>query len=61
MDTLSSYAAGYPEAQDLLLSETAEMDPETGRFIMDDGVPRLRGTRLLIRWDEVEFLELGSA
>ncbi|HEX2294267.1 MAG TPA: DUF6338 family protein [Actinomycetota bacterium] len=57
---LTSYAAGYPEAQDLFLSETADVDPATGRFILVDGEPRLRGTSLLIRWEEVEFLEFGD-
>lgn len=54
---LSSYAAGYPEAQDLFLTETVVVDGETGEFILDDGAPIVRGTSLLIRWCEVEFLE----
>lgn len=52
-----SYAAGYPEQQDLFLTETAEVDPATGEFILETGAPVVRGMSLLIRWDEIEFLE----
>jgi Family of unknown function (DUF6338) len=31
---LRSYAAGYPDAQDLYLIETAECEPETGKFVL---------------------------
>lgn len=58
---LQSYAAGYPEPQDLFLAETVEIDPDTGRFISVDGSPVFRETSLLIRWDEVEFLEFNDA
>lgn len=55
---LRSYAAGYPDAQDLYLVETAECEPQTGRFVLDDdGQPRLRGVGVLIRWEEVMYLE----
>jgi hypothetical protein len=55
---LRSYAAGYPEDQDLFLIETAECDPDTGAFVVDErGVPRLRGISVLVRWDEVAYLE----
>lgn len=58
-----SYAAGYPEPQDLFLAETVETDPETGEFMLEaDGrTPRLRGGSILIRWDEVEYLEFIDA
>lgn len=53
-----SYAAGYPHAQDLYLAEAAEIDPQTGRFVFDDrGRPVLRGSGILLRWEEVEYLE----
>ena len=58
---LQSYAAGYPEPQDLFLAETVEIDPESGKFVLVDGTPMFRGTSLLIRWDEVEFLEFNDA
>jgi hypothetical protein len=53
-----SYASGYPEAQDLFLVEAAEVDPETGEFLFDeDDQPLLRGSGILIRWEEIEYLE----
>jgi hypothetical protein len=52
---LRSYAAGYPDAQDLLLAETAEVDDD-GDFVLDEnGFPRLTGAAALVRWDEVEY------
>ena len=55
-----SYAAGYPEEpQDLYLEETFAMNQEDGSFIADDdGNPVRLGTALLIRWSEVEFVEV---
>jgi hypothetical protein len=39
-----------------------EVDPDTGEFLFDDdGDPRLRGSGILIRWDEVEYLEFLDA
>lgn len=58
---IASYAAGYPETQDLFLAETVEMDPDSGEFLLENGRPVFRGTSLLIRWDEVEFLEFSDA
>lgn len=53
-----SYAAGYPEPQDLYLAASVEVDPETGEFALDDdGRPRLGPGGLLLRWEEVEYLE----
>jgi hypothetical protein len=61
-DGWRSYAAGYPESQDLFLVEAVEVDPDTGEFLFDDqGDPRLRGSGILIRWDEVEYLEFIDA
>lgn len=55
---LRSYASGYPDSQDLYLVETAECEPKTGKFLVDrDGNPRLRGVGVLIRWEEVLYLE----
>ena len=51
---LTSYAAGYPEQQDLFISDLAEMDG--GAFLVDEsGVPVLTGVSVLVRWDEVEY------
>ena len=55
---VSSYAAGYPEAQDLYLADTAECDPQTGKFLLDaSGKVVLRGVAVLVRWDQVAYLE----
>jgi len=55
---IRSYAAGYPDAQDLYLVETAECERETGRFVVDsEGKIKLRGAGVLIRWEEVLYLE----
>jgi hypothetical protein len=57
-DGTRSYAAGYPEQQDLYLVESVEVDPETGSFLLDDdGTPVSRGSSILIRWEEVEYLD----
>jgi hypothetical protein len=53
-----SYAAGYPEDQDLYLVETVEVDPDTGEFVLtEEGDPVWRDSGILIRWSEVEYLE----
>jgi hypothetical protein len=53
-----SYAAGYPEPQDLYLAASVEVDPRTGAFLLDEqGQLRLGSGGLLVRWDEVEYLE----
>jgi hypothetical protein len=61
-DGSRSYAAGYPEDQDLYLLEAVDVDPETGSFVVDDsGAPVPRGSSILIRWDEVEYLDFIEA
>lgn len=58
VDGKKSYAAGYPEPQDLFLVVVAELDPNSGRFMRDEkGGVRLRESSILIRWEEVEYLE----
>jgi hypothetical protein len=53
----ASYAAGYPEPQDLYL-ETAYVMREDGSFDRDAaGEPVPLGSGLLVRWDELEFVE----
>lgn len=52
-----SYASGYPAAQELYFLDTAEIDDQ-GRYTRDsDGKPVLRGMALLLRWDQVTYLE----
>jgi hypothetical protein len=56
-----SYAAGYPDDQDLYLSEQVELTVD-GRFQLgDDGLPRSLEKSLLIRWDEVQYLDFYDA
>jgi Family of unknown function (DUF6338) len=57
-----SYVAGYPEQQDLFLAEQAEVDPETGDFLVDEhGRVKLLDRGLLVRWEEVEYLVFQEA
>jgi hypothetical protein len=57
-----SYAAGYPEPQDLFLAAAVELDPETGEFVVDDdGNVALLDGGILVRWEEVEHLEFIDA
>jgi len=59
---LRSYSAGYPEDQDLFLATTAAVDPGTGEFLFDDEENvRLQDGGLLVRWDEVEYLQFIDA
>jgi hypothetical protein len=52
------YAAGYPEPQDLYLAASVAVDPETGEFSRDgEGNLQLGEGGLLVRWEEVEYLE----
>lgn len=53
-----SYASGYPEPQELYLSDQAVIN-DSGKFETDEaGEPQLTGWSLLIRWDEISVLEL---
>jgi len=57
-DGRRSYFAGYPEKQDLYLVQTAEVDPDSGEFLYDEGEQlRVKDSGVLLRWDEVEYLE----
>jgi hypothetical protein len=37
------------------------VDPDTGEFRLIDGRPSLRESGLLVRWEEVEYLEFIDA
>lgn len=53
-----SYAAGYPELQDIYLESAYRMTPE-GEFERDEeGRPIPTGAGLLVRWDELDSLEV---
>lgn len=57
-DGLDSYAAGYPDEQDLFLAEAYSVDPGTGEFELDtDGDVVPTGSGILVRWAEVEYLD----
>ncbi len=46
----------------MFLVEAAEVDPNSGEFHYDpNGAPVLRGSSILIRWEEVEYLEFIDA
>ena len=58
VDGVRSYASGYPDAQELFLASSVPVDPATGEFEFDaDGRIALTGGGLLVRWEEVEYLE----
>lgn len=57
-DGRRSYASGYPETQDLYLSTILATDPATGEFEYGgDGNVKVLDGGLLLRWDEVEYLQ----
>ena len=56
-----SYVGGYPEPADLYLAVGVDVDAETGEFLVVDGRPALRESGLLLRWEEVEYLEFIDA
>ena len=59
-DGRRSYRSGYPETQDLYLSTILATDPATGEFEYDDGGGgelKVLDGGLLLRWDEVEYLQ----
>jgi len=57
-----SYASGYPEAPDLYLVATAEMDQESGNFLLNEagGLVRRSGT-LFVNGTEIEYFEFVKA
>jgi Family of unknown function (DUF6338) len=65
---LTSYASAYPDTQELFLYTQVLCDPETGEFWNAEKLPLEEGqnpvlthTGLLVRWDEIEYLEWISA
>ena len=53
-----SYVAGYPDTQDIYLTRAIEIDPYSGEIREGtEGRPLSLRSGLLIRWDEVEYLE----
>ena len=59
---LGSYASGYPYERELFLHEIVLVDPDTGTFEFDErGAVKVVESGLLIRWEEVEYLEFIDA
>ena len=57
--TRNSYASGYPYDQELYILRAADLDPQTGAFLRDAaGQVPLRPSGILVRWSEVEYLDL---
>jgi hypothetical protein len=57
-----AYASGLPAPQDLYLSATVPTDPVTGEFEVDgEGNLRVVEAGLLLRWEEVEYLQFIDA
>lgn len=53
-----SYVAGYPDIQDIYLTRALQIDPISGEIGEgSEGEPLSLPSGLLIRWDEVEYLE----
>lgn len=58
----ASYASGFPNRPDLYLAVGAEVDPESGAWVLDEsGEPRRTGSGILVRWDDVDVLEVIPA
>ncbi len=54
-----SYAGGYPEPADLFLSRQCPVNPDDEDFVRGpDGEPISYGYGVLVRWEEVEYLEV---
>jgi hypothetical protein len=54
-----SYASGYPDDGDLHLTRQLKVDPRTGTYeTQDDGTPKVIDRGLLIRWSEIEYLDI---
>jgi hypothetical protein len=54
----NSYAAGYPEPQDLLLETTYRMDGDGAFAQGSDGGLQDLGSGILVAWEDVHFLEV---
>jgi hypothetical protein len=55
---LGAYASGYGEDQDLYLSPSVKVDPETGAFELDENdEPIPDGGSILVQWAEVEYAQ----
>jgi hypothetical protein len=55
-----SYAAGYPEQQDLYLVDTASVGDDGAVELDGDARPVMRGVGVLVRWDQVVYAEYSA-
>lgn len=57
-----SYAGGYPESGDLYLSEQVEVDSEGKLLVEGESLFPIRtGKSLLVRWEEIRYLDFYDA
>lgn len=62
IDGKKPYASGYPEVQELYLTRSIYVNQDDGSFVYDsDDRPLLGAGGVLIRWDEIEFIEFIHA
>lgn len=62
VDGRRPYASGYPEPQDLYLAATLHLDPDTGEILTNgEGHPKIQNSGILVRWEEIEYLEFTEA
>nr|MDE0500571.1 DUF6338 family protein [bacterium] len=62
IDGRRPFAAGYPESQDLYLPAILSLDPDSGEINTNaDGNPEIMDSGILIRWEEIEYLEFTEA
>ena len=58
IDSKEPYASGYPEVQEIFLTRSIYVNQDDGSFIYDsDDRPLLGAGGVLIRWEEIEFME----
>jgi hypothetical protein len=58
-----SHVAGYPEPADIYIAQELAVNQLAGDFLRDEqtGEPMPEGGYgLLVRWDEVEYLEIAN-
>lgn len=58
---VKSYTSGYPEDEDIFIAAGAELHPLTGAFELDEDGKPILGGGLLVRFEDVEYLEFIDA
>ena len=58
----NSYASGFPNTPDLYLAIGAVVDSGSGQWVFDeDGAPQCTDSGILLRWDDVDVVEVIPA